>query len=126
MRTEAILWTITAAYFAAIGGLYLGLSGDPAGATILLVGAPFGGLIAGWLWHARRAGVATAADLPAGDADDELGPVGVYTTDSLRPPALAAGFVAAWLGLVLGLWLTGVGLALMASQIALIVRDADR
>lgn len=126
MRVEAILWTTTAVYFAVLGAVYLVLSRDPAGATVLLIGAPFGGLIAGWLWHAHGTGVAIAADEVDGDAADETGVVGTYTTDSIRPLALAAGFVAALLGLVIGLWLTGSALALIASQVALIVRDADR
>jgi hypothetical protein len=125
VRIEAILWSATALYFALIGALYLVLSGDPAGATILLVGAPFGGLIAGWLWHSTTR-ISIAADRGDSDAADETGVVGSYTTDSIRPLALAVGFVAAWLGLVIGLWLTGTALALMASQAALIVRDADR
>lgn len=125
MRTDAILWTITGLYFAVIGVIYLALSGDPAGATVLLVGAPFGGLIAGWLWHAQRGQPPIAADRVDGDASDELGVVGTYTTDSIRPLALAVGFIGVWLGLIVGLWMTGTSLALMASQIALMVRDAD-
>lgn len=125
MKTEALVWTGTAVYFAVIGVLYLALSGDPAGATVLLIGAPFGGLIAGTLRRAHELHPDLASDRGDGDADHALGAVGTYKTDSIRPLALAVGFVAIWLGLVIGLWMTGAGLALVASQVALMTRDAD-
>ncbi len=126
MRIQAILWTLVAAFYGILGVIYLALSGEPAGSVILLVGCAFGGLIAGWLWHWQQHHPTPAADLVDADAGDEAGLVGVYTTDSIRPLALAAAFAGIWVGLVVGIWLTGVGLALMASQIALIVRDTDR
>lgn len=126
MKVQTIMWLMIALFYAIVGGIYLALSGDPAGATVLLIGCPFGGLIAGWLWHFQHNSPPFAADQVDGNPADETGVVGTYTTDSIRPLALAIGFVAAWLGLVVGLWLTGTALALIGSQVMLIVRDADR
>lgn len=125
MRIEAIIWSLTCLYYAGLGIIYVALSGEPAGTAILLVAAAFGGLVAGWLWHQQRRGVILSADVANSDAADDVGEIGDFTTDSIRPLALAMSFVIVWLGVVLGLWLTGVGLAMAASQIALIVRDAD-
>ncbi len=47
-------------------------------------------------------------------------------TASLRPLALAAGISASALGFVLGSWMLLGGVAIIASQVALLVRDADR
>ncbi len=126
MRVQAILWTLVAAFYGSIGLIYLALSGEPAGSAILLFGCAFGGLVAGWLWHWQQHNPIPKADQVDADAGDEAGVVGVYTTDSIRPLAMAFAFVGIWVGLVVGIWLTGVGLTLMASQIALIVRDTDR
>lgn len=126
MKVQMIMWMMIALFYAIVGAIYLALSGDPAGATVLLIACPFGGLVAGWLWHHQHDSPTFAADRVDGDPTDETGIVGTYTSDSIRPLALAVGFVAAWLGLVVGLWLTGTALALIASQIMLIVRDADR
>ena len=52
--------------------------------------------------------------------------VGVYPTASLRPLALAAGMTAVVLGVTLGSWMLIAGLAIVVSQVALLVRDADR
>ena len=76
-------------------------------------------------------GVATTTtrgqqDRTDADAVDEVGVVGVYPTASLRPLALGVGITAAVLGVVLGSWMLLAGVAIVASQVALLVRDADR
>ncbi len=125
MRIQATLWTLVAAYFGVIASIYFVTSGDPAGTVILLTGCPFGGLIVGWLWNWQRQHATPVSDLVGAEADDAAGVVGVYTTDSIRPLALAVAFIGIWVGLVVGLWLSGAALALLASQVALIVRDTD-
>jgi type IV secretory pathway TrbD component len=52
--------------------------------------------------------------------------VGVYPTASLRPLALATGMTAAALGVAVGSWMVIAGVAVIASQVALLVRDADQ
>ena len=51
--------------------------------------------------------------------------VGIYPSASLRPLALAFGASAAVLGVALGSWMTIAGVAIVASQVALLTRDAD-
>ena len=50
----------------------------------------------------------------------------MFPTASLRPLALAVGITATALGVVLGSWMLFAGIAIIASQVALLVRDADR
>ena len=57
---------------------------------------------------------------------DETGIVGVYPTASLRPLALGVGITATALGVVLGSWMSIAGVGIIASQVALLTRDADR
>ncbi len=125
MRLEAILWTGVTVYFGAIGVIYLALGGDTAGVTILLCAAGLGGLIAGWTWDWKRRHGERIADRGDTDAADLTGIVGVYPTASLRPLALALGVTALALGIVLGSWMSMIGIAVVASQVLLLTRDTD-
>jgi hypothetical protein len=129
VRIELWIWAYVLAFFALIGGLYWLVGGDPAGATILLMGTFLGGLMAGWIWDWRRRyprAHPRPADRDDSDAGDETGVVGVFPTASLRPLALAVGMVAMGLGFVLGSWMLIAGVGIVGSQVALLTRDADR
>jgi hypothetical protein len=116
-----------AVYFAVLGLIYLASGGEAAGLVLLFLASGFGGLVAGWLWSQDRdeGRLAPQDDVDA-DAPDDVGVVGVYPTASLRPIAVAVGMTATVLGVVLGSWMTMAGLAIVASQVALLVRDLDR
>ena len=129
MRIELIIWSLVVAFYALIGALYWLVGGDPAGATLLLMGTFLGGLVAGWIWDWRRRNrraIPRPADRVDADAADEAGVVGVFPTASLRPLALGVGITAAALGVVLGSWMLIAGIGIIASQVALLTRDADR
>ncbi len=126
MRIEAILWTGVACYLALIGITYLFVSGEVIGVTILLFASAGGGLIGGWLWHWNRSNTVRAEDISDADASAEVGVVGVYPSASMRPLGVAIGMTGVALGVAVGLWMTLAGLAIIASQVTLLVRDADR
>ena len=129
MRLETILWVGVTAYFTVIGAIYWLVGGDPAGASLLLMATAVGGLAAGWMWDWRRRNPSAhprPQDRTDGDAGDEIGIVGVFPTASLRPLALGVGITAAALGVVLGSWMSIAGVGIIASQVALLTRDADR
>jgi len=126
MRAETLLWTGVVVYFAVIGAVYFSVGGEPAGVALLLLAAGLGGLVAGWLWGWRRRNGERPEDRSEGDAGDGTGMVGVYPNVSLRPLATSLGMTAAALGIVLGSWMTIAGVAIVASQMALLTRDADR
>ena len=127
MRLEMVLWAGVTVYFTVIGAIYWAVGGDPAGASLLLMATAVGGLVAGWAWDWRRHhDPPRPEDAPDADAADAVGVVGTYPTASLRPLALAAGLSASALGLVLGSWMLLGGIAIITSQVALLVRDADR
>lgn len=125
MRLEAILWSGVTVYFVVIGVIYLLVGGDTTGISLLLMGAGLGGLVAGWTWSWHRDHTERIQDRGDVDASDLIGIVGVYPTASLRPVALAIGTTAIVLGIALGSWMSMAGLALVASQVMLLTRDAD-
>jgi disulfide bond formation protein DsbB len=127
VRIEFVLWAGVTLHFALVGVLYAFIGDDPAGAALLLVAAGLGGLVAGWTWSwRRRHHQPRPEDVLDADATDATGVVGVYPTASLRPLALAAGMTAAVLGVPLGSWMAIAGIAIIASQVALLTRDADQ
>jgi hypothetical protein len=127
MKTELTLWVGVTVHFITFGVLYAIVGDDPAGASLLLLAVGLGALVALWTWNWRRHQRASRPeDRPDADAVDETGVVGVYPTASLRPLALAAGITAVVLGVTLGSWMLIAGLAIVVSQVALLVRDADR
>jgi cytochrome c oxidase subunit IV len=129
VKLEMLLWAGVGVFFGVIGAIYWVSGGDPAGASLLLMATALGGLIAGWAWDWRRRNrnrLPRPEDVPDADAADATGVVGVYPTASLRPLALAAGLSAIALGVALGSWMLLAGIAIVASQVALLVRDADR
>jgi hypothetical protein len=129
MRTELIIWTLVVAFYAVLGAIYWIVGGDAAGASLLLMGTFLGGLVAGWIWDWRRrfrSVLPRPSDRVDADAADETGIVGVYPTASLRPLALGVGISGAVLGVVVGSWMLFAGIGIIASQVALLTRDADR
>jgi hypothetical protein len=127
MRIELVVWTLAVVFYGLVGGLYWLVDGDPAGASLLLMGTFLGGLVAGWIWDWRRHHPEPRAqDRVDADAVDEAGIVGVFPTASLRPLALGVGITAVALGVVLGSWMLIAGVFIVASQVALLTRDADR
>jgi len=125
MRTETILWAGVTVYYAVIGLIYMFVSDDPIGVSLLLFATGLGGLVAGWTWDWGRRHGERVEDRGDTDASDATGIVGVYPTESLRPVALAVGSTALLLGIPLGSWLSMIGFTILASQVMLLVRDLD-
>lgn len=119
------MWSGVVVFYTVIGVLYALVGGDPAGVTVLLMATGLGGLIAGWTWDWGRRHGERVEDDPDADAADSTGVVGIYPTESLRPVALAVGATALLAGIPLGSWLSMVGLAIVTSQVMLLVRDLD-
>jgi len=126
MKLEVWLWAGVTIYFTVLGVLYMAVGGEAAGASLLLMATGFGGLMAGWIWDWRRHhDHPRPADRGDADAQEDVGLVGVYPSASVRPLAVAVGMTATVAGVVLGSWMTMAGVAILASQVALLVRDAD-
>jgi Cytochrome c oxidase subunit IV len=125
MKVETWLWSALTLFYIVLGMIYTLISDDPVGSSILLIASGFGGLIAGWTWDwGRRHGDRPEDRLDATTAD-AVGPVGVFPTQSLRPFTLAVGATAIMAGIPLGSWMSMGGLAIVMSQVFLLVRDLD-
>ena len=125
MSLARLIWLGGVVHFTFFAIVYAIVGDDAAGLTLFAAGIAFTALIAGWtaVWW-RRHGDLSSDDVDA-DVSDEAGPVGVFASASLRPLALGVGMTGIVLGVVLGVWLLLVGIAIVASQVALLVRDVD-
>ncbi len=54
MKLETLLWGGVTVYFGVIGVIYLFVSDDPVGVSVLLSATGLGGLVAGWSWDWGR------------------------------------------------------------------------
>ena len=122
-----LLWGGLILYYVVLGAIYWAVDGDPAGATLLLMATALGGLVAGWIWDWRRHHAhPRPEDRVDADTGDDAGVVGVFPAASVRPLALAVGATGIVLGVVIGSWMLFAGVAITASQVLLLTRDADR
>jgi hypothetical protein len=120
-----LIWIGGVVHFAFFAVVYAIVADESAGVTLFAAGVAFAGLVAGWTWVWWRRHGDLPSDRADADASDEAGPVGVFAAASLRPLALGVGMTGIALGIVIGVWMTLVGLAIVASQVALLVRDVD-
>ena len=125
MNLSRMIWFGGVVHFAFFAVVYAIVADESAGLTLFVAGIAFAGLVSGWTWVWWRRHGDLPSDLPEVDASDEVGPVGVFAAASLRPLALGVGMTGIVLGVVIGVWMTLVGLAIVASQVALLVRDVD-
>jgi hypothetical protein len=125
VRLARMIWIGGAAHFTFFAIVYALVDDEAAGVTLFAAGIAFTGLIAGWTWWWWRRNGDLMSDRPDADAGDDAGPVGVFAAASLRPLALGVGMTGIVLGVVIGTWMTLVGLAIVVSQVALLVRDVD-
>jgi hypothetical protein len=124
VKTERLLWLGVTVYFVVIAIVYGAVGGSAAGIIVLLAAAAFGGLVTGWMWRwSARHGSAEPVEETSGDGTTL---VGEFPEASLRPLGIAAGAAIAVLGIPLGSWMSVAGVALLASQLGLVVRDHDR
>jgi hypothetical protein len=125
MNITRLIWLGLVAHFAFFTAVYAIVGDDNAGLTLLAAGIAFAALVCGWTWVWWRRHDELSADREDADTPDDAGPVGVFTSASLRPLAVGVGMTGIVLGVVIGVWMLLVGIAIVISQVALLVRDVD-
>lgn len=124
MKVEAILLTISAVFFFAVGAVYVGVGGEPAGAVLLTIAIVFAGLIGGWLWLWVSRNPPRAEDRADGTMADETGELGTFVTGSWRPFSMAVAATIIGVGLAIGPWLALIGVALLVYNVIGLVQDS--
>jgi hypothetical protein len=114
MKTEAVLFSGVAAFFAVAGAVYGWLSADPAGTCALEIAFLMAALIALFLAVRYRRHGPRPQDRQDAKVADATGPVEFFPPHSPWPITAAAGFTVLAVGVVYGLWLFLLGLGLVS------------
>ena len=110
MKVEARLFSGIGAFLLVVGLIYLFISGEYTGATLLLVTSGLGGIVGYYLWFtARRLDDLRPEDRLDADIEDGAGELGFFPPHSWWPVTMAAGAALVVLGTIFGLWLTVTG-----------------
>lgn len=117
MKTEALLFGGVALFFAGISGLYGPWSEEPAGTALLVIAFLMAGLVSFFsAVQYRRKGRRPQDRLDA-EVADSAGPLEFFPDESPWPIVTAAGFAVAATGVVYGLWLFLIGLAVLSRAV---------
>ncbi|WP_030543432.1 cytochrome c oxidase subunit 4 [Streptomyces albus] len=114
MKTEALVFTGVAGFFAVVTALYVVWgSVEPAGTAVLLVSFVMSSLVALFLWiQFRRCGT-RPQDRRHAAVHESAGPLAFFSPRSYYPVLTAAGAALLGVGVVYGLWLFLVGVGVL-------------
>jgi hypothetical protein len=111
----SVFYSITAVVYWAVGG-------DPLGITGITLASFFASLIGFYIWYMSGRMPVLPEDNLEGEIADSAGELGFYSPHSWWPLPLGLSICAAGLGLVLGWWLTVIGVgALFISVIGFVL-----
>ncbi|MDQ1714574.1 MAG: hypothetical protein QOC60_519 [Frankiaceae bacterium] len=110
MRVEARLFGGLGVFLLGTGLIYLFISGEVTGATLMLVCSGLGGIVGYYLWFtARRLDDLRPEDKLDGNIEDGAGELGFFPPHSWWPVTMAGGCALVVLGTIFGLWLIVTG-----------------
>ena len=113
MRIESVLFLGLVAFFLPVTLLYGFWSGwEPVGSTVLGLLVGLWGLTGGYLWLVSRRVDARPEDDPLAEVDEGAGEYGVFSPWSWWPLVLGIAAALVFLGLALGWWISGIGVAI--------------
>ncbi|MCU1675471.1 MAG: hypothetical protein JWM93_229 [Frankiales bacterium] len=113
MRVEARLFYGLGLFLVITGAIYLAISGEVTGATLMLVCSGLGGIVGYYLWFtARRLDDLRPEDRLDAEVEDGAGELGFFSPHSWWPLTLAVGAGLVVLGTIFGLWLLVAGIAM--------------
>jgi hypothetical protein len=110
MRVESWLFVVGGLVFTPMAVVY-GLLSDwePVGTTALFLLGGFGSLVGGYLFVVGSRVDARPEDNPLGNIDEAAGEVGTFSPWSWWPLVLGVATALVFLGLAVGVWLSGIG-----------------
>jgi hypothetical protein len=122
MKASWKLFGGLAVFYAIVTVIYVVIGGEPLGIIGLLLSACLAGMIGFYVWFTqKRIGVDLPEDNLAAEISDGAGELGFYSPHSWWPLPVALSACTMGLGLLIGWWLSLIGLgALMISIIGMV------
>ncbi len=118
MRISGVIFAILTVFFLVVTPVYWLLSGDPTGTTALALTFGLSFMLAFYvLFVTKRLGGVPPEDDPDGEIYQAAGEYGFFSPKSWSPLLVAGASAVVTLGLVFGLWLAIIGVALLVLAI---------
>ncbi|MDO8645787.1 MAG: cytochrome c oxidase subunit 4 [Candidatus Planktophila sp.] len=122
MKVNWQLFTGLALFYVIMTVIYWYVGGEPVGIGGMLLAAGLAGMVGFYLWFTqKRIGVILPEDSLTAEIADGAGELGFYSPHSWWPLPVALSSCAMGLGLIIGWWLTLIGVgALIISVIGMV------
>ena len=106
-----------AVFYAIISAVYWRLSSEIVGTAALTLSTGLAILIAFYFWFTSRRIGLQPQDNEDGEIHEGAGELGFFSPGSWWPLAVAASSIVVGLGLILGWWLTAIGVGLLITAV---------
>ncbi len=127
MKTTVNLFVGLALFYFLLGGIYWAVGGEAVGITALTLSGALAALVGFYMWFAqKRMGGVLPEDRPAAEISDGAGELGFYSPHSWWPLPVALSACTAGLGLIIGWWLTFIGVGALIVSILGYVTEYER
>lgn len=127
MKTTVNLFVGLALFYFLLGGIYWAVGGEAVGITALTLSGALAALVGFYMWFAqKRMGGVLPEDRPTAEIADGAGELGFYSPHSWWPLPVALSACTAGLGLIIGWWLTFIGLGALIVSILGYVTEYER
>jgi hypothetical protein len=114
MRVEAALFGVLAVFLVPVSVIYWYYSQDWTGTACLVFSILLAFMVAYYLWFTARRMEARPEDRPDAEIAEGAGEVGFFAPHSWWPIGMALGFTVTTVGLVIGPFLSLIGIGILA------------
>lgn len=127
MVTNWRLFGGLAVFYVVITIVYWQVDGEPLGITGMLLSSFLAGMVGFYLWFTqRRIGTTLPEDNVTAEISDGAGELGFYSPHSWWPLPVALSMCVAGMGLLIGWWLTLIGVTVLIISIIGMVTEYEK
>ncbi|CAB4662446.1 MAG: cytochrome c oxidase subunit 4 [Actinobacteria bacterium] len=127
MVTNWRLFGGLAVFYVVITIVYWQVDGEPLGITGMLLSSFLAGMVGFYLWFTqRRIGTILPEDNVTAEISDGAGELGFYSPHSWWPLPVALSMCVAGMGLLIGWWLTLIGISVLIISIIGMVTEYEK
>ena len=114
-------------FYVVITIVYWQVDGEPLGITGMLLSSFLAGMVGFYLWFTqRRIGTTLPEDNVTAEISDGAGELGFYSPHSWWPLPVALSMCVAGMGLLIGWWLTLIGISVLIISIIGMVTEYEK
>ena len=127
MKANWKLFTGLSIFYVAMAVIYYAVGGEAVGITGMILAACLAGMVGFYLWFTQKR---IGFDIPSDDLDaeiaDDAGELGFYSPHSWWPLPVAVSACVFSLGLIIGWWLSLIGLGALVISIIGMVTEYEK